>query len=108
LVHVAFGQPLGEGFENPEAVAAELDRQIVGNYRLHGTNLYAWHMLHKSEPALELDGMDLPASCTEAEFQQRMQAIPAEHRAYALGIYANVIASKQMPLESGSAGVVAG
>ena len=108
LVHVAFGEPLGEGHDTPEAVAAELDRQIIRNYRLHRTNLYAWHMLHGSEPQLDLDPAELPGSCSEAEFRQRMQSIPAGQRDYALAIYANAIASKQMLLQARSVDAVAG
>lgn len=108
LVHVAFGEPLGDGHETPEAVAAELDRQIIGNYRLHRTNLYAWRMLHGSEPLLDLDLAELPGSCSESGFRQRMQSIPAGQRDYALGIYANAIASKQLLLQAGSTGAVAG
>jgi hypothetical protein len=107
LVHVAFGEPLGSSHETPEAVAAELDRQIIGNYRLHRTNLYAWRMLHGSEPP-DIDPAELPGSCSEAAFRQRMQAIPAAQRDYALGIYANAIASKQILREARSAGAVAG
>ena len=107
-MHVAFGKPLGEGFESPEAVATELDRQILSHYRLHGTNLYAWRMLHDADPALDLGNGDLPGSCGEAEFRQRMQSIPAAHRPFALRIYANAIASKLMLLESGGADAVAG
>ena len=108
LVHVAFGEPLGDGHETPDAVAAELDRQIIGNYRLHRTNLYAWRMLHGSEPLLDLDLAELPGSCSESAFRQRMQSIPAGQRDYALGIYANAIASKQLLLQAGGTGAVAG
>jgi 1-acyl-sn-glycerol-3-phosphate acyltransferase len=93
LVHVAFGKPLENSFATPEAVAAELDRQIIENYRLHGTSLYAWRALHGTEPPFPLD--ELTGSCSEAAFARRMAAIPAAERDHALGIYANAIASKQ-------------
>ena len=41
-VHVSFGKPLGAGLDTPEAVAAEVDRQIIVEYCLHPTNLYAY------------------------------------------------------------------
>ena len=44
---------------------------------------------------------DAPGSCSEAEFAKRMGAIPAAERDYALGIYANAIASKQLLKEGG-------
>ena len=37
---------------------------------------------------------EVAGSCSEAEFKARIDAMPAEHRDYALGIYANAIASK--------------
>ncbi len=105
-VHVAFGTPLGAGFDTPEQVAAEMDRQVIQNYCLHNTNLYAWRMLHQSDPELPLQ--DLAGSCSEERFKQRMQAIPPAHRDFALGIYANAIASKQLLREQESESSVAG
>lgn len=40
-VHVAFGEVITADFEDDVALAAELDRQIYANYRLHPTNLAA-------------------------------------------------------------------
>ncbi len=105
LVHVAFGQPLGGGFDSPEQVAAEMDRQIISNYRLHATNGYAWQALHGDAAALQFG--DLPGSCSDQAFEQRMQAIPASQRNYALGIYANAITSRQQLLDTGGDNAVA-
>jgi len=109
LVHVAFGEVLGGGYENPEQVAAELDRQIISNYRLHGTNLYAWRLLHQSDPPAALlpaslaDSL-LPGSCDEATFGRRIMAMPESQREYALNIYANALVSRQLlEQEGGSA-----
>jgi hypothetical protein len=48
-VHVNFGQPVGEGFENADALAAEVDRQIFSHYQLFPTNIIAWQMQGNSE-----------------------------------------------------------
>ncbi|NVK42291.1 MAG: 1-acyl-sn-glycerol-3-phosphate acyltransferase [Oceanospirillaceae bacterium] len=40
-VHVAFGEPVRGQFETPEALAAVIDREIVGHYHLHPSNLIA-------------------------------------------------------------------
>ena len=40
-VHVGFGEPIRGEFTTAEALAAEIDRQIHNNYRLHATNLAA-------------------------------------------------------------------
>lgn len=40
-VHVAFGDPIEADFDTPEALAEEIDRQIISNYYLHSSNLLA-------------------------------------------------------------------
>lgn len=40
-VHIAFGDPIEADFETPEALAEEIDRQIISNYYLHPSNLLA-------------------------------------------------------------------
>jgi glycerol-3-phosphate O-acyltransferase len=40
-VHVGFGEPIRGEFESADELAAEIDRQIHQNYRLHATNLAA-------------------------------------------------------------------
>jgi hypothetical protein len=93
-VHVSFGSPLGAAFETPDAVAAEVDRQVIREYCLHPTNLYAYRMLHG-------EGVEIPDSlfleegdCTREQFEGRIRALPEEHRPYALATYANAVVSK--------------
>jgi len=93
-VHVAFGTPLGAGYGTPEQVAAEVDRQVIENYHLHATNLSAYQALHGTPAQLPETARVIPGGCSEAEFQQRIEAMPAAQRDYALGIYANAISSK--------------
>lgn len=92
-VHVAFGTPLGNEFATPDAVAQEVDRQIIAGYRLHPSNLYAWEMLH-GEPAPLQDTTLAPGSCDREAFSARIAALPAADREYALTIYANSLSSK--------------
>ncbi|MBY4676834.1 1-acyl-sn-glycerol-3-phosphate acyltransferase [Marinobacterium arenosum] len=40
-VHVAYGTPIRGEFESPEALAEEIDRQIIDNYYLHPSNYLA-------------------------------------------------------------------
>ena len=93
-VHVAFGEALGGEHETPEAVAAEVDRQIIANYQLHATSVYAWRRLHGGDEGLPAGAGEATAACSEAEFNARIDAMPAPHREKALGIYANAISSK--------------
>jgi hypothetical protein len=98
-VHVSFGKPLRGNFESADEVAAAVDRQVVGNYVLHPSNFFAYKMLHGDYPqgvyshrhsVFSSKGLEL----REKEFQARIEALPSQHRQYALGIYANPIVQK--------------
>jgi hypothetical protein len=88
-------------------VAAELDRQIITNYALHATNLYAYRALHGDDAVLPGAVNAINGVCTEADFARRMQALPAGERKYALGIYANAVTSKLRYESAGDAVSVA-
>ena len=99
-VHISFGEPLVGNFETPESVADEVDRQVIKNYVLHPTNFFAYKMLHGDYPEGVYSNQHKPFSIVgleaqEAAFKQRIEALPKEHQAYALGIYANSISRKQ-------------
>jgi hypothetical protein len=100
-VHVAFGQVLQGEYEGPEAVAAEMDRQIIDNYGLYWTNLYAYRALNGNASPLPPTISVRSGSCSEAEFEQRMAALPDGERQVALGIYANAINSKLLYQSAG-------
>jgi hypothetical protein len=93
-VHVSFGIPLGAGFTTPEAVAAEVDRQVISLFCLHPTNIYAYEMLYGEYAALPDNIFLEDGDCSRAEFEARIRALPATDRDMALGIYANALVSK--------------
>ena len=98
-VHVAFGEPLTMNLGDPITVAEQMDRQIINNYHLHPSNYFAYHRLHDQWPDHSAMGEDQPFDpnrfkAEEQAFNQRIEAMPEEHRRYALGIYANAIVSK--------------
>jgi 1-acyl-sn-glycerol-3-phosphate acyltransferase len=93
-VHVSFGTPLNGGLDTPEAVAAEVDRQIIGQYCLHPTNLYAYRRLYGQDAPVPQQLYLEEGDCSEAVFDARIEAMQPEHRSYALGIYANAVVSK--------------
>ncbi|MFK7976932.1 MAG: 1-acyl-sn-glycerol-3-phosphate acyltransferase [Halioglobus sp.] len=105
-VHVSFGSPLraaagneldshvASQLETPDAVATEIDRQVLDLYCLHPTNLYAYRRLHGREAQLPDDVFVEEGVCDEAEFNARIDAMPEAHRPYALAIYANSVVSK--------------
>lgn len=94
LVHVAFGQPLAAGLDDPQDVAAAIDAQVVGNYRLHRTNVLAYQWLHGDSAPLPDSARDAPGSIGEQAFRERIEALPEAHREYALAIYANSVVAK--------------
>lgn len=101
-VHVSFGTPLGHGFETPAEVAHEIDRQVIGNYCLHPTNLQAYHRLGGSKD--DARGLHQEAgSVSEAAFAARIEAIPDAQQSDALAIYANAVRSKILLRDGGSA-----
>lgn len=93
-VHVSFGTPLDGDFDSVEAVAAEVDRQVIENYCLHPTNLFAYSTLHGGDGAVP-EGLYLEEGDVDrSEFEARINALPAAHRPYALATYANAVDSK--------------
>jgi hypothetical protein len=98
-VHVSFGTPLAGDFDTPEQVAREVDRQIISEYCLHPTNLYAYRKLRGEEAVVPENLYREDGDCSEADFAARINALPGPHRPYALGIYANAVVSKLAFLE---------
>lgn len=99
-VHVSFGRPIVGEFENAEAVADAVDRQVVTSYILHPSNFFAYKMLHGEYPSGQYSADQKVFSIVgleqqERAFQQRINALPKAHRDYALGIYANTIDRKK-------------
>lgn len=104
-VHVSFGSPLRGEFKNAEEVAVAIDQQVVNNYVLHPTNFFAYKMLNGCYPTGTYSAQHLPFNSeqlvvAEKAFRERIEAMPDEHRKYALGIYANVFDSKSVFLQA--------
>jgi Acyltransferase len=100
-VHVSFGTPLDASQDTPEAVAAEIDRQVSALYCLHPTNIYAHQMLHGDAAAIPGDVFLEQGSCSQEQFEARINAMPEAHRPYALAIYANALSgSVRSPTDS--------
>jgi hypothetical protein len=89
-IHVNFGQPVGEGFENADALAAEVDRQIFSHYQLFPTNIIAWQMQGNSEgiEALQQQWPDEDWLKAQTSFQSHIDQIPADHRHIVIDAYA--------------------
>jgi len=93
-VHVSFGTPLDSQFETPDEVATEVDRQVIEQYCLHPTNVYAYEMLYPGNGPIPKDLFIEDGDCSRDQFRARIGALPEVHRPYALAIYANAVVSK--------------
>lgn len=95
-VHLAFGDVLAGEYEDADAVAAELDRQILKNYRLHATN-YAAHEIGAREKMYELSKNLIIKDLDEkrAMFEKRIKLCPPDCRDLLIAMYANPVVSKK-------------
>ncbi|MEH6467979.1 MAG: 1-acyl-sn-glycerol-3-phosphate acyltransferase [Porticoccus sp.] len=95
-VHVAFGSPLVGGVDSADDMAATVDQQIIGNYHLHPTNIIAYEQLDGTAVAVTewKAGMVCDWPKAVREFNDRMNAIPAEYHDIVLAMYANPVRQK--------------
>ena len=84
-VHVSFGEVLRADFDTPEAVAAEIDRQVIGNYKLFPSNYLAAKALGDETP--------LQNELFAQAFDQRFANCPEQYRPFWLTMYANPVRS---------------
>lgn len=80
-IHVAFGDVIGEGFDTPDALALEIDRQIYQNYHFFPINYIAADKEH--------------ASITEKErqfFTDKLASAPEDVSKYIKKMYAMPVA----------------
>jgi len=95
-VHINFAPPVTAFFEDTKQLAAEIDRQILGGYRLFPVHYLAYAQWADADPALEVPkaatlfpGDELARA--QAEWQRRLDACPAEHRPYLVQQYATPV-----------------
>lgn len=95
-VHVSFGEVLRADFENAEAVAKEIDRQILANYHLWPSNYLAYAAQGGSVADLLasgfVNGID-KQTVEKQQFDQRLTDCPESYRAHWLAMYANPVSS---------------
>lgn len=95
-VHVHFGAPVQTGLEDSKQLAAEMDRQILGGYRLFPVHYLAYAMWAERDPALAVPSAAqlFPAAelaAAEAEWHKRLAGCPAEQQPYLVLQYANPV-----------------
>jgi len=95
-VHINFAPPVTAFFEDTKQLAAEIDRQILGGYRLFPVHYLAYAQWADADPALDVPKADKVFAADElaraqAEWQRRLDACPAEHRPYLVLQYARPV-----------------
>ncbi|MGE6322345.1 1-acyl-sn-glycerol-3-phosphate acyltransferase [Pseudomonas oryzihabitans] len=98
-VHVAFGEPVTGEFEDAKALAQEMDRQILGNYRLFPASYLAYAAWEGRDPELAVPTVDalFPAeeiAVARGEWEKRLAECPAEYRAQLVRQYAQPVLNK--------------
>ncbi|MGV8917328.1 MAG: 1-acyl-sn-glycerol-3-phosphate acyltransferase [Pseudomonas sp.] len=95
-VHISFAPPITGLFEDTKLLAAEMDRQILGGYRLFPAHYLAYAQWADADPTLnvpaaaELFPADELARAQE-EWQRRLDGCPAEHRPWLVLQYATPV-----------------
>ncbi|WP_210395835.1 1-acyl-sn-glycerol-3-phosphate acyltransferase [Motiliproteus sediminis] len=87
-VHVAFGEPVQGEFDTAEALAAEIDRQIHANYKLHSSNLIA---------AGDTAGV---SADKQQQYQQRISELDEGARTWFERMYAYPVINQRTGMES--------
>lgn len=95
-VHVNFAPPITELFEDTKALAIEMDRQILGGYRLFPVHYLAYAQWADADPALNVPlAKDVfPAqelAKAQEEWQRRLDECSEEHRPYLVLQYATPV-----------------
>ncbi|QXI31389.1 1-acyl-sn-glycerol-3-phosphate acyltransferase [Pseudomonas vanderleydeniana] len=95
-VHVNFAAPLSGVFEDTKVLAQEMDRQILGGYRLFPVHYLAYAQWSEADPQLQVPKAAelFPAEelgKAQEQWQSRLDACPAEHQPYLVQQYATPV-----------------
>lgn len=84
-VHIAFSAPISGNYSDSKAIAEQIDKQIISNYKLYQSNLTANEALKKDI----LDENDFTA------LSARMETLTALEKKWLLTMYANPVIAKE-------------
>ena len=104
-VHISFGTPISEVPDDAKQLAAAVDRQILGSYRLFPVNYLAYRIWDSRDPQLPIpDLVELfsqeEIARAEAEWSKRLAACPSVQQPYLIQQYANPVRNRHR-LEAG-------
>ncbi|MBA1293693.1 glycerol acyltransferase [Pseudomonas lurida] len=95
-VHINFAPPITERFEDTKVLAVEMDRQILGGYRLFPVHYLAYSQWSDADPQLAVPRAEdlFPAdelAKAKTEWARRLNECPAEHRPFLVVQYATPV-----------------
>jgi Acyltransferase. len=95
-VHIAFGSPLTDEYEDAFQVAEEIDRQVQANYVLHPSNCIAYELLENRKPDVKVGENQAEFQSGEwqqerDEFKERIATCNAGQKKILLESYANPV-----------------
>jgi 1-acyl-sn-glycerol-3-phosphate acyltransferase len=98
-IHLSFGKEIVAIDDNPFAIAEQIDKQIILNYRLHPSNYIAYEKLQIKDPSIgpELKELTVESEVTAVkrkEFDDKYEQIENELKPYFLLMYANPVINK--------------
>lgn len=98
-VHLAFGPEMNGDYEDADAFAEALDRQIIGNYVLQPSNCFAYRAIYGEVPAVTVRSERIPFTekqfKAEAQiFNERLRAMDPKYRPLVREMYANPVVSQ--------------
>jgi len=96
-IKLTFGTPLEGGFATPDAVAEEIDRQVLAGY-----HLFPSHHLALEASGLAPDLVDLSevTAADRQRFEARLATVPEHLRAWWLAQYANPVLNRAGRIEA--------
>ena len=97
-IHLTYGDVIKGDFKGTDEVAAEIDRQILANYRLHPSNCLAYQQLTGLVPRVAVGEAQVPFNAEDypaeaAELRRRIQGLSDEQRDIFLASYANPVSA---------------
>lgn len=106
-VHVAFGEPIRQDYDDARQLALAVDRQILQQYRLFPAHYLAYHASDEQDTALQVPAVEQlfpqeQLARAREQWQQRLQRCPVEQRPYLLKQYATPVLNQYrlQPAES--------
>lgn len=95
-VHIAFAKPINGASDDAKQLAQDIDKHILGNYRLFPVHYLAYAMWEGRDAELAVPAASELFSAAElakgqAEWARRLQACPEAHRPWLVVQYANPV-----------------